>query len=174
MKIRHLAVVIGLSASLAACAISPPPHAAAAAPHPPGQGSHPAAGCPLGRPLPPGEGIAIDYVDFIRLAGRSYLGEPGPIRRSQLSRVISHIRCSLTAEENGHRGSPPIVNGTASFLRAGAAVYKIRGYAPGCRVAAYLHGKLHVYLAQRTAHGSHKPVPCAPRRDPAGKAAGNG
>jgi hypothetical protein len=173
MKIGHLAVVIGLSASLAACAASAPPRAAAA-PHAPGQGSHPAAGCPLGRPLPPGEGIAIDYVDFIWLAGRSYLGEPGPITRSQLSRVISHVRCSLTAEEDGHRGSPPMVNGTASFLRAGAAVYKIRGYAPGCRVAAYLRGRLHVYLAQRTAHGSQEPAPCPPRRDPARQSAGHG
>ena len=57
------------------------------------------------------------------------------------------------------RGSE--LNGTASFLAAGSAIYQVRGYQRSCRLAAYLHGRLQVYLAQTTVHHHSAPVPCA-------------
>jgi hypothetical protein len=113
-------------------------------------------------------------VDFIQLAGRTYVAEHIGVRPAQLSRMITHVRCSLIAEEDEHRGPPPVVNGTAAFLRAGAPVYEIRGYSPGCRLAAYLHGRLQAYLAQHTAHGSAQPVPCSLHPGPAKPARAGG
>src|SRR5262249_59047628 len=53
--------------------------------------------CPRGRPLPPGVGEAIDYIDFFRLDGRSYEAISSPVRPSQLRAATPHLRCSLTA-----------------------------------------------------------------------------
>ena len=36
---------------------------------------------------------------------------------------------------------------------AGAAVYRLRGYPPACRLAAYLFGHLHVYVVQAITPG---------------------
>jgi hypothetical protein len=77
-----------------------------------------------------------------------------------LGRVITHVRCSLAAEEDQQRGAPPVIDRTAAFLAVGAAVYEVRGYSPSCRLAAYLHGRLQVYLAQTTVHHHIEPLPC--------------
>jgi hypothetical protein len=105
------------------------------------------AGCPVGRLLPAGTGESIDYVDFLRFNGRSYDEEREPVAARQLGRVITHIRCSLVAEEDQRRGPVPIIDRTASALPVGAPVYTVHGYRVGCRLAAYLDGRLHVYLA---------------------------
>jgi hypothetical protein len=168
--------VIFLCAGLAACGVSGPPRAAPAAAASPAQSRNAgtAAGCPLGRKLPPGEANVVDYVDFVKLGGRTYLGSPGHIRPSRLGRVVAHVRCSLSAEEDDSRQPPPVINGTAAFLRAGAAVYEVRGYSSRCRVAAYLDGRLTVYLAQHTVHGRNAPLPCALARSRAERAASPG
>ena len=121
--------------------------------------------CPQGRLLPAGVAEAIDYIDFFRLDGKSYEMVRVPIRAGQLGPVIGHIRCSLIAIESPHRGPAPVVNGTASFLPAGAPVYQVRGYLPACRLAAYLQGRLQVYFAQASAKGQRTatPVTCAKR-----------
>jgi len=75
-----------------------------------------------------------------------------------LGRVITHVRCSLAAEEDQQRGAPPVIDRTAAFLAVGAAVYEVRGYSPSCRPAAYLHGRLQVYLAQTTVHHHIEPL----------------
>jgi hypothetical protein len=127
--------------------------------------------CPQGRLLPAGEGEAIDYIDFFQLAGKSYDMVRLPVRASQLGPVIGHIRCSLIASEDPHRGPVPVVNGTASFLPAGAAVYQVRDFLPACRLAAYLHGRLQVYFAQAsvTPQRTATPVSCAERPERSGQ-----
>ena len=109
--------------------------------------------CPQGRLLPAGRGEAIDYIDFFRLAGRTYEVVRVPVRASQLGPVVGYIRCSLTASEDPHREPAPVVNGTASFLPAGAPVHQVRGFLPACRLAAYFHGRLQVYFARASARG---------------------
>jgi len=156
--------MVCLAASLTACATTTPRHTSAAAPttvHSPGRHANAPAGCPLGRLLPHGEAIAIDYVDFLRFGRDMYIAAAEPIKASKLGRVITHVQCSLDAEENPRRAEPPLINGTASFLAAGSAIYQVRGYQRSCRLAAYLHGRLQVYLAQTTVHHHSAPVPCA-------------
>src|SRR5215475_3182101 len=159
----YLALAACLAASLTACATTPPHTGVAALTtvHSSGRLAHTPAGCPLGRLLPPGEAIAVDYVDFLQLGRTMYLADAAPIKASQLGPVIAHVRCSLAAEEDQRRAGPPIISGTASFLAAGSAAYQVRGYLPSCRIAAYLHGQLQVYLAQTTVHHHTAPMPCA-------------
>jgi len=114
--------------------------------------------------MPPGRSIAIDYVDFLQYGGRMYIANYPPIKGAVLGRVITHVLCSLAAEEDQQRGAPPVIDRTAAFLAVGAAVYEVRGYSPSCRLAAYLHGRLQVYLAQTTVHHHIEPLPCALRR----------
>jgi hypothetical protein len=128
---------------------------------PPNRHAHTSAGCPLGRLLPHGTGEAIDYVDFLQFGGRMYFASGQPIKAAALGRVITHIRCSLAAEENVRRGAPPIVDRTAASLPAGTAVYQVRGYPPGCRLAAYSAGRLRLYLAQTMVNRHVEPLPCA-------------
>jgi hypothetical protein len=123
-------------------------------------------GCPRGRLLPAGQGVAIDYVDFLRFNGRSYDVAREHITASQLGQVVTHIRCSLTARQDQRHGPAPIINGTASFLPVGTTVYAVHGYRPACRLAAYLNGRLHVYLDQAAAPGqaTGQAARCAWRR----------
>jgi len=165
----YLALAACLAAGLTACATTTPQHTGTATlttVHAPGRPAHTPAGCPLGRLLPHGEAIAIDYVDFLQLGRTMYLASAEPIKASQLGPVIAHVRCSLAAEEDPRRYGPPIISGTASFLGAGSAVYQVRGYLPSCRLAAYMDGKLQVYLAQTTVHHHTAPKPCAPNQPP--------
>ena len=160
----YLVLVACVAASLTACATATPRHGDAAAlitADSPGQHAPARAGCPLGRLLPHGEAIAIDYVDFLRFGGHMYIASAEPIKASALGRVITHVRCSLVAEEDQRHAAPPLIDGTASFLPAGSAIYQVRGYLPNCRLAAYLHGHLNVYLAQTTVHHHAAPTSCA-------------
>ena len=132
----------GFGLGLAACGSSGPPGAGPVGHvHLAGKPGQLQGRCPQGRLLPAGVGAAIDYIDFFRLNGTSYEMVRVPIRASQLGPVIGHIRCSLTASEDPHRGAAPVVNGTASFLPAGAAVYQVRhpvlGPISPCRFRAY-------------------------------------
>ncbi|HET7243426.1 MAG TPA: hypothetical protein VFJ07_01225 [Streptosporangiaceae bacterium] len=111
--------------------------------------------------MPPGRSSAVDYADFLQLGGRMYLASYPPATGAVPGRVITHIRCSLAAEEDQQRGAAPVIDRTAAFLAAGAAVYAVRGYSPRCRLAAYLYGRLQVYLAQTTIHHHIEPLPCA-------------
>jgi hypothetical protein len=165
----YLALAACVAASLTACATTTPQHAGTAAlttTHAAGRHAHTPAGCPLGRLMPPGVAGMGDYVDFLQLGHTFYLASPEPIKASQLGPVISHVRCSLAAEEDYHRGPPPVISGTAAFIAAGSAVYQVRGYQPRCRVAAYMDGQLQVYLAQTIAHHPMAPIPCALHQQP--------
>jgi len=165
-RMALVALSVGLGVGLAACGSSGPQGAGPAGQvHLAGKLGQLHGRCPQGRLLPAGEGEAIDYVDFFRLDGKSYEMVQVPIRASQLGPVIGHIRCSLIANEDFHRGPAPVVNGTASFLPAGAPVYQVRGFLPACRLAAYLHGRLQVYFAQASVKGQRTaaPVRCAKR-----------
>ena len=165
----YLALAACLAAGLTACATTTPQHTGTAAlvtVHAPGRLAHTRAGCPLGRLLPPGVANAVDYVDFLQLGRTMYIGSAEPVKASQLGPVIAHVRCSLAAGEHQRRAGPPIISGTASFLAAGSAAYQVRGYLPSCRLAAYLHGQLQVYLAQTTVHHHTAPMPCALQQQP--------
>jgi hypothetical protein len=162
LRMATLALATGLGLGLTACG-SPGPQRSAAAPgqgHPASEPGQQSGRCPRGHALPAGEGEAIDYIDFFQLNGRSYDAARIPVGSSQLGQVIGRIRCSLIASENLHRGPAAIINGTASFLPAGAPVYWVHGYPSACRLAAYLHGQLQVYIAQASVKGRRPPGHC--------------
>ncbi len=105
--------------------------------------------------------IYIEWVDFLQFRGRQYVAAPAvTIGASQLGPVITHIRCSLAARDDHRHTDIPIVDGSAAFLPAGAAVYEVLGYSPRCRLAGYWGGQLRVYLAQRDVAGHSAPVRC--------------
>ncbi len=86
---------------------------------------------------------------------------PVTIDASGLGPLIAHIRCSVAASDDHRHAGIGVVDRSAAFLPAGAAVYEVRGYSPDCRLAGYWAGGLHVYLAQRDVHGHSAPRPCA-------------
>ena len=121
------------------------------APAPTGRAGPPRAGqLPGTAPAPAhGGGIAIDYVDFLRFSDHMYVAGTQPIKASRLGRVITHIRCSLAAEEDQRHAGPPLINGTTSFLAVRSAIYQVRGYVPRCRLAA-IASLIRVTLARRS------------------------
>ena len=163
---RYAALASCAGFALAACAISPPSRTvgAAAATAAPGQHAPARAACPAGRLLPDGGRVELEWVDFLQFDGRQYVAGPGPavtIGPSRLGPVITHIRCSLAARDDHRHVGIPLVNGSAAFLPAGSAVFEVRGYPPRCRLAGYVGGQLHVYLAQHDVHGQSAPLRCA-------------
>ena len=120
--------------------------------------------CPAGHLLPHGGRVEIEWVDFLQFDSRQYIAGPGPavtIHPSQLGPVITHIQCSLAASDDHRHAGIPLVNGSAAHLPAGSAVFAVRGYSPRCRLAGYVDGHLHVYLAQRDLHGQSASLRCA-------------
>jgi hypothetical protein len=106
--------------------------------------------------------ILIEWVDFLQAGGRQYVADPTvTIGASQLGPVITHIRCSLAARDDHRHTDIPLVDSSAGFLPAGAAVYEVLGYSPRCRLAGYWGGQLRVYLAQHSLHRQSAPLRCA-------------
>jgi hypothetical protein len=106
----------------------------------------------------------IEWVDFLQFDGRQYTAGLGPvltIRASDLGHVVTLIRCSMTTLDDHRHTGFPLVDRSAAFIPAGAAVYAVRGYSPRCRLAAYVSGQLHVYLAQHDVNGHQEPNRCA-------------
>ncbi len=162
---RYAALACCLTVAMAGCTTSPPHRTAAALARPaPARRAPAGPKCPAGRLLPDGGRVEIEWVDFLQLGGRQYIAGLGPsltIGPSQLGPVVTRIRCSLAASDDHQHIGIPIADGSAGFLPVGAAVYKVRGYSPRCRLAGYWGGRLRVYLAQRDLRGQSAPVRCS-------------
>ena len=72
------------------------------------------------------------------------------------------------AEGIDHRQQGCVVIGADRRIESCDARHLDIGYPPSCRLAAYLHGQLQLYLAQTTVHHHTAPVPCASHRVPGG------
>ncbi len=163
--VRYAALASCAIVVLAACTMSPPHRSGHAAQSRPAQSGATLAqaACPTGRLLPHGF-VYIEWVDFLVFGGHQYvavLGLDVTIGPSNLGPVITRIRCSLAARDDHRHIGIPLVDGSAAFLPAGAAVFEVRGYSPRCRLAGYVDGQLRVYLAQRELHGKSAPARCA-------------
>jgi hypothetical protein len=134
---RYAALASCADVVLAACAISLPHRTASAATARPAPRRYaPGAACPAGRLLPHGGEVEIEWVDFLQFGGRTYIAGLGPavtIGPSQLGPVITRIRCSLAASGDHRHVGFPLVDGSAAFLPAGAAVFEVHGFSPRCR-----------------------------------------
>jgi hypothetical protein len=119
---------------------------------------HPA--CPQGSPYPPGTAGYVDYIDSISHDSVSYEYFPNMhITAAQTGSVLTRIRCSMATYPATRTVPDHMPNDTATALPAGTPVYLVKGFAPGCRLAAYVDGKPRTYVAMNNAE--HGPVPRA-------------
>jgi hypothetical protein len=113
--------------------------------------------------------VAVDYVDFIQVDGRTYIAnlsrQAGSVSRADLGRTVLVSRCAFS-RLNDRTGQAPAEtrDGDTGFLLPGTPVQKIRGWSVSCRLAAAHDGRLNVYLAYRDGDDVARPRPCALRR----------
>lgn len=103
-------------------------------------------------PIASGSGgtAIIDWVDFVRFNGISYLaGYPAAGERSltgaDLGEPFATVRFMLS--ENVRDPEYRIQDGDAAFLPAGTPVYAVKGYRPEFRLAARRDGRIVLYEA---------------------------
>ena len=123
--------------------------------------------CPKTRALPDGEGIAVDYVDFLYWHGRTYLSNYRPQQVSMIPAgdQIGTVTCNVEelTGDGRHEIVGPYLDGNASVLRVGAAIREVHGFPAACRLVAAQDGSATIYLAQREFDGHSEARPCATR-----------
>ena len=122
------------------------------------------APCPAGAPLGPGQGIVIDYVDFVEVGDTTFLraldaGSSG-FRPPRLGPVVARVRCLLSGLPYD-RSEPPLVDGTAAYLPVGTELHSVEGFPAGCRLAAVVGTTVLFYLAQPPEMAAQKRTACA-------------
>jgi len=119
---------------------------------------HPA--CPQGSPYPPGTAGEVDYIDGIWHDSVDYDYFPNVhITASQTGSVLTRIQCSMATYPATRTVPSRMPNDTATALPSGTPVYLVKGFAPGCRLAAYVDGQPRTYVAVTSTQ--HGPVPRA-------------
>ena len=119
---------------------------------------HPA--CPQGSPYPPGTAGYVDYIDSISHDSVSYEYLPNVhITASQTGSVLTRIQCSMATYPDTRTVPSHMPNDTATALPAGTPVHVVKGFSPGCRLAAYVDGQPRTYVAVNDTN--HGPVPRA-------------
>lgn len=90
-----------------------------------------------------------DYRDGLHHKSRYFHGYPRHLARGQdirLGRVLFHVRETLAVKDTGDPfHTPALIEEAATFLPVGTPVYEVIGYPADRRLAAYLHGELHIY-----------------------------
>ena len=101
------------------------------------------AGCSLFQP-----GVIIDWVNFVRFGGVTYLASIDTGRELQpadLGARFATVRFRL--DGNVHDTSRQTEDGDAAFLDAGTPVYRVNGYSPTFRLAAHQDGRIVLFEA---------------------------
>jgi hypothetical protein len=98
--------------------------------------------------------ISIDWVDFMRFGGITYVAvspKPGrPIAKSDLGPVFATVTYKLNG--NVHNPGYQSKDGDAAFLDAGTKVYTVKGYRSTFRLASYKNNTLILYEADTNSH----------------------
>ena len=106
--------------------------------------------CPQRSPLTRGSAVIIDYVDFVKVHGSTFLNsqmatqQPPP---RPAGRVVARVRCNLQ-DAPTDRGGPPQVDGTAAFLPVGTVLTAAAGVPSSCELLARVDGRVRTYLVQ--------------------------
>lgn len=121
--------------------------------------------CPKVEPLPAGESVAVDWVDFIQWRGRTLGHDFSPsaphVKATELQRLFT-IDCTIDVLVGmNHRLVGSFTDRDASYLSVGTQVYAIAGYDPACRVAVNGSGGIDTYVATQATDGQSSPLPCA-------------
>ena len=95
------------------------------------------------------QNVAIDWVNFIRFGGITYLAAPAkpgrPLTESDLGPVFATVTFKL--EGNVQNPGYQIRDGDAAFLDAGTKVYTVNGYNPAFRLVAHKNNAVTLYEA---------------------------
>jgi hypothetical protein len=96
------------------------------------------ADCPQLTPKKPGEGVAVDYGDFVHAAGLSYVNDYRlRVNDTDKGALQFRVRCALGhLNDVTHLEPPPARDGDAAYLPAGTPVYAVIGYSTSCRLMA--------------------------------------
>jgi hypothetical protein len=106
------------------------------------------AGCGLQQ-----SNVIIDWVNFIRFGGITYLANYHPgreLQQADLGAQFDTVRASLA--NNVHDPNYQARDGEAAYLAVGTPVYRVLGYAPTFRLAARQSGKIVLYEADTNPH----------------------
>ena len=106
--------------------------------------------CPSSRKfLPQG---ALDYADFVQVGGITYHADARPVsgralRDGDLGAKVALVRCKL-ADYMVEDPDKRYLDGDASYLDKGTALYAVRGYRATFRLAARRDGELVLFEAE--------------------------
>ena len=110
------------------------------------------------RPCPPawspaaGHGVAVDYVDTVRIAGHDFIYQPDAAQaaaRPVVGAPLGRVQCQITA----HPVDPAyrLQDGDATYLPVGTTLYAVAGQDPAKVVAVRDAGGIRLYRAPQTA-----------------------
>lgn len=109
----------------------------------------PSGGSPIGSGTPPNCTAMIDWSDFVRHNGISYVASYSafgrPIASSDLG--VERFRIKNTLSSTTCDPYYRAIDGDAAYVPTGEPVFSVRGYAPSFRVAARHDGQLVLYEA---------------------------
>ena len=94
-----------------------------------------------------GQNVSIDWVNFIRFNGITYLvtsmRPQDELPASQLGPVFDTVKFKL--DGNVHDPNYQMKDGDSAFLAVGTQVYTVNGYKPTFRLAAHFAGHIQLY-----------------------------
>ena len=94
-----------------------------------------------------GQNVSIDWVNFIRFHGITYLATSmrpqDGLSANQLGPVFDTVKFKL--DGNVHDPNYQMKDGDSAFLAAGTQVYTVKGYKPAFRLAAHFAGHIQLY-----------------------------
>jgi hypothetical protein len=105
-----------------------------------------ARACPPAWSPPPGQGVAVDYVDTVHIAGHEFLYEPGAdpaAAHPVLGTAVGRVLCQITA----HQVDPAyrLKDGDATYLPVGTVLYAVVGLNPAQAIAVQTAGTIRLY-----------------------------
>jgi len=102
-----------------------------------------------GSSSPNAQNAVIDWVNFIRFGGITYLAVPTRPGRSLTESDLGPVFATVTFKLEGNVQNPGYQsrNGDAAFLDAGTKVYTVKGYNPTFRLAAQQNNMFILYEA---------------------------
>jgi hypothetical protein len=103
--------------------------------------------CPASRKLLP-QG-ALDYIDFVQVGGTTYHADTRPVsgRALREGAQVAVVQCKL-ADHMVEDPAQRYLDGDAAYLDKGTALYAVKGYRPGFRLAARRDGELVLFEAE--------------------------
>ena len=96
----------------------------------------------------------IDWVNFIRFGGITYLAAPTRAGRPLTEGDLGPVFATVTFKLAGNVQNPGYHSrdGDAAFLNAGTKVYRVKGYSPTFRLAARENNTVTLYEADTNPH----------------------